>query len=103
MQTDNLNLAVALQTASRKGRDCNPDHKKPNSASNHSELRNRFIWSWRDGSVVKSIGCSSRGHEFNSQQPCGGSQPSVMGSDALFCTCSQSTPIFFKRRNIIII
>jgi hypothetical protein len=28
--------------------------------------------------------CSSRGPEFNSQQPHGGSQPSVMGSDALF-------------------
>ncbi|EDM16219.1 rCG63685 [Rattus norvegicus] len=39
---------------------------------------------WRDGSVVKSTVCSSRGPEFNSQQPRGGSQPSVMGSDALF-------------------
>jgi hypothetical protein len=28
--------------------------------------------------------CFSRGPEFNSQQPHGGSQPSVMGSDALF-------------------
>jgi hypothetical protein len=39
---------------------------------------------WKDGSVVKSIDCSSRHPEFNSQQPHGGSQPSVMGSDALF-------------------
>jgi len=39
---------------------------------------------WRDGSAVKSTDCSSRGPEFNSQQPHGGSQPSVMGSDALF-------------------
>jgi len=39
---------------------------------------------WRDGSVVKSTDCSSRGHEFNSQQPHGGSQPSVMRSGALF-------------------
>jgi len=39
---------------------------------------------WRDGSVVKSTDCSSRGPEFNSQKPHGGSQPSVMGSDALF-------------------
>jgi hypothetical protein len=38
----------------------------------------------RDGSVVKSTDCSSRGPEFNSQQPHGGSQPSVMGSKALF-------------------
>ena len=43
-----------------------------------SELR------WGDGSVVKSTDCSSRGPEFKSQQPHGGSQPSVMRSDALF-------------------
>jgi hypothetical protein len=41
---------------------------------------------WRDGSAVKSTDCSSRGPGFNSQQPYGGSQPSVMGSDAfLWC------------------
>jgi hypothetical protein len=39
---------------------------------------------WRYGSVVKSTLCFSRGPEFNSQQPHGGSQPSVMTSDALF-------------------
>jgi len=39
---------------------------------------------WRDGSVVKSTDCSSRGPEFKSQQPHGDSQPSVMRSDALF-------------------
>ena len=39
---------------------------------------------WRDGSAVKSTACSSRGPEFNPQQPNGGSQPSIMGSDALF-------------------
>jgi hypothetical protein len=38
---------------------------------------------WRDdGSVVKSTDCSSRGPEFNSQQPHGGSQPSIMRSDS---------------------
>jgi hypothetical protein len=41
---------------------------------------------WRDGSVVETADCSSRGPEFNSQQQHGGSQPSVMGSDAL-CWC----------------
>jgi hypothetical protein len=41
---------------------------------------------WRDGSAAgKSANCSSRGPEFSSQQPHGGSQPSLMGSDALFC------------------
>jgi len=39
---------------------------------------------WWDGSGVKSTDCSSRGPEFSSQQPHGGSQPSVMGSDAFF-------------------
>jgi hypothetical protein len=39
---------------------------------------------WSDVSAVRSTGCSSRGPEFNSQQPHGGSQPSVMGSDSLF-------------------
>jgi hypothetical protein len=34
--------------------------------------------------MVKSTDCFSRGPEFDSQQPRGGPQPSVMGSDALF-------------------
>jgi hypothetical protein len=46
---------------------------------------------WRDGSVVKSTDCSSRGPEFNSQQPHGGSQPSVMESNALFCCVSEDS------------
>ena len=37
---------------------------------------------WRDGSVVKSTDCFSRGPAFNSQQPPGGSP--VMESNALF-------------------
>jgi len=45
---------------------------------------------WRDGSAVKSTGCSSRGPEFKSQLPHGVSQPSVMGSDALFW-CDKTT------------
>jgi hypothetical protein len=39
---------------------------------------------WRDRSVVKSTDCSSENPELKSQQPHGGSQPSVMRSDALF-------------------
>jgi len=34
--------------------------------------------------ISENTHCSSRGPEFNSQQPHSGSQPSVMGSDALF-------------------
>jgi hypothetical protein len=37
----------------------------------------------RDGSVVKSTDWSSEGPEFKSQQVHGGSQPSIMRSDAL--------------------
>jgi len=36
------------------------------------------IGGWRDGSVVKSTDCSSRGPEFKSLQLHGGPQPSVM-------------------------
>ena len=47
-------------------------------------VKNLNLRDWRDGSEVKSTACSSGGHEFNSQQPHGGSQPSVMRSGALF-------------------
>jgi hypothetical protein len=47
-------------------------------------LKNPNLGGWRDGSVVKSADCSSEGPEFKSQQPHGGSQPSIMKSDALF-------------------
>jgi len=39
---------------------------------------------WRDGSAVKSTDCSSKGPEFNSQQPQGGSQLSMMRSGVIF-------------------
>jgi hypothetical protein len=39
---------------------------------------------WQDGSVGKSIDCSSEGPEFKSQQLHGSSQSPVMKSDALF-------------------
>jgi hypothetical protein len=54
------------------------------------DLKNALPWGWRDGSAVKSTDCSARSPEFNSQQPHGGSVPSVMGSDALFWCVSDS-------------
>ena len=48
-------------------------------------LRTICLRGWRDGLEVKSIACSSKDPEFNSQQPHGYSQPSVTGSGALFC------------------
>ena len=44
----------------------------------------KIIRGWKDGSVGKSTDCSSKGHEFKSQHPHGGSQPSVKGSNTLF-------------------
>jgi hypothetical protein len=43
------------------------------------EIRNLEVSSggWRDGSAVKSTNRSSEGPEFKSQQPHGGSQPSI--------------------------
>ena len=37
---------------------------------------------WRDDSVVKSTDCFSESPEFKSQKPHGGSQPSIMKTDA---------------------
>ena len=50
-----------------------------------ARIKHIIILGWRDGLEVKSIECSSRGPKFNSQQPHGGSQPSVMRSDAFWC------------------
>ena len=52
---------------------------------------------WQDGSAVKSTDCSSRGPEFNFQQPHGGSQPSVMRSGAPFWCAG------VLRRNVVYI
>jgi hypothetical protein len=41
-------------------------------------LENSLKGGWRDGSAVKTTDCSSRGPEFKSQQPHGGSQPSAV-------------------------
>jgi hypothetical protein len=53
----------------------------PNSGRGSNRRIKNSRLGWREGSVVKSINCSSRGPEFNSQQPHGGSQPSVMSSN----------------------
>jgi hypothetical protein len=50
----------------------------------NKQTNKQTIWGWRDGSMIMSTDCSSRNSEFNPQQPHGGSQPFIMGSDALF-------------------
>jgi hypothetical protein len=63
------------------------------STSTHAHIhitKKYNLGDWKDGSLVKSTDCSSEGPEFKSQQPHGGSQPSVMISDTLFwCVWSQ--------------
>jgi hypothetical protein len=49
-----------------------------NKDANRPQKNEKKVQGWRDGSVVKSTDCSSKGPEFNSQQPHGGSQPPVM-------------------------
>ena len=45
----------------------------------------KVFWDFRDGSAVKSTNCPSEGPEFKSQQPHGGSQPSLMRYRFLGC------------------
>jgi hypothetical protein len=61
----------------QKGAGSTPSHKQ-------EEMLKWCLKGWRDGSAVKSTDCSSRGPEFNSQQPHDGSQPPEIGSNALF-------------------
>jgi hypothetical protein len=49
---------------------------------------------WRDGSVVKCTDFSSRGPEFDSQQPHGGSQPPVMEPSTLFLVCLKTVTVY---------
>jgi hypothetical protein len=58
----------------------NPPKKNPFS----SYHKTKKSGGWRDSSAVKSTDYSSEGPEFKSQEPHGGSHPSVMRSDALF-------------------
>jgi hypothetical protein len=58
--------------------------QQPHTCRQNTNAHKILLGGCRDGSAVKSTDCSSRGPEFNSQQPHGSSQPSVMGSDALF-------------------
>jgi hypothetical protein len=52
--------------------------------TNKQTNKQKFEGAGEMAQQLKSTDCSPRGPEFNSQQPHGGSQPSVMESDALF-------------------
>ena len=55
---------------------------RPNTHTHKLNLKD-IPQGWRDGSSDESSDCSSGGPEFKSQEPHGGSQPSVTRSDAL--------------------
>jgi hypothetical protein len=76
MQID-LFLSPSTKLKSKWNKDF---HVKPDTLI----LIEKKVEGWRDGSAGKSTDCSSKGHEFKSQQPYGGSQPSLIRSDALF-------------------
>jgi hypothetical protein len=63
---------------------CHPSSQHNTARLNPNCSKESKTRGWRDGSAVKSTDCSCKGPEFKSQQPHGGSQPSVMRSDALF-------------------
>jgi hypothetical protein len=67
------------------------NHNSMEYTQHHYSIKKIINEGWRDGSAVKSTDCSSRGPKFNSQQPHGGSQPSVMGSDTLFWFVSEDS------------
>ena len=56
--------------------------------NNQKSAKRELSWmaerGWRNGSAVKNTDCPSRGPELNSQQPQGGWQPSILGSDVLY-------------------
>jgi hypothetical protein len=52
--------------------------------SNNFLLLSKHHQGWRDGSAVKNTNSSSRGPEFKSEHPQGGSQSSVIRPDVLF-------------------
>ena len=61
----------------------------------HFWVKNLWLGAGEMAQWVRAPDCSSEGPKFKSQQPHGGSQPPVMGSDALFwCVFEDSYSVF---------
>jgi hypothetical protein len=60
----------------------------------HFGLIKSRVSGWRHGSVDKSTDCSTKDPEFKSQQPHGGSQPSLIRSDTLFWCCLKTATVY---------
>jgi hypothetical protein len=69
---------------------------QPENLGRPQDHKNEKVRGWKDGAVVKSTDCSSRGPEFNSQQPHGGSQPSVWDLMPSSGVSKDSTLTFIK-------
>jgi hypothetical protein len=72
-------------------------HIQTRTARNSIILKSGNV-GWRDGPVVKNTDCSSKGPEFKSHQPHGGSQPSVIRSDGL-CGVSEDSYSVLRHKN----
>jgi hypothetical protein len=84
-QISEFEASLVYKMSSRTARATQRNPFSKNQKKKKEKKKKRMcLLGWRDGSEVTSTDCSSRGSEFNSQEPHGGSQPSVMGSDTLF-------------------
>ena len=66
--------SVRRQTTHKSSSDTHTKFKKKKTHTHNNNHYKRDSGGWRDGSVVKSIGCSSKGLGFNFQHPHGSSQ-----------------------------
>jgi hypothetical protein len=62
------------------------EHARARAHTHTHRVKNKSLkmWAGETAQGLRALSASSRGPVFNSQQPHGDSQPSVMGSDALF-------------------
>jgi hypothetical protein len=60
------------------------DHGRWKDQERTVDIKNPRQWAGEMAQWVRAPDCSSKGQEFKSQQPHGGSQPSVTRSDSLF-------------------
>jgi hypothetical protein len=82
MMAHSFNLRT-LKTEAGKSLSCYQDSQGYKKNQKNKKQKKKPV-SKNRGSTVKGTDCSSRGSEFNSQQPYGGSQLSIMAFDALF-------------------
>jgi hypothetical protein len=78
-----MQLKVECFAKHVQGPGFDPQHCKINSLKDLTR-------GWRDGSMVKSTNCSSRGCEFNSHHPCGTSHLSVIPVPGLLDNFTQT-------------